>query len=423
MSAPLAARLRPRQLAEFRGQSHLLAEGAPLERMASRGELSSLLLWGPPGVGKTTLARLLADAANAHFIRMSAVTAGVKDVREALDEARRLEQPPVLFVDEVHRFNKAQQDAFLHAVEEGVVVFMGATTENPSFEVNSALLSRLQVFRLAALDAQALQAILDLALTDRERGLGVAMEVPAELREILVEAADGDARRMLNLLDAAAALSENGRLEAAHLQSAMQQRLQRFDKGGDVFHDQISALHKSIRGTAPDAALYWCTRMLASGCDPLYVARRLVRAASEDIGNADPRALRIALDAWETYERLGSPEGELAIEQAVLYLASAPKSNAAYTASRRAREFVASHGSSEVPVHLRNAPTRLLKDLGHGAEYRYPHDEPDAYAAGVSYFPDDIAAPPRFYEPVARGLEIRIAEKLARLAERDRTRR
>ncbi len=416
---PLAARMRPRHLGEFHGQRQLLAEGAALQRMAATGEIKSLVLWGPPGVGKTTLARLLADAAGAQLLRMSAVTAGVKDVRDALEQARALPRPPVLFVDEVHRFNKVQQDAFLHAVEEGVVVFMGATTENPAFEMNSALLSRLQVFQLTPLTESDLGEILDAALGDAQRGLAGRVALPADLRAILIDASGGDARRLLNLLEATVAVAGGEPVTRQHLEAALQEPLVRFDKRGDHFYDQISALHKSIRGSAPDAALYWCMRMLRGGCDPSYIARRLLRAASEDIGIADPRALRIALDAWQAYERLGSPEGELAIAEATLYLACAAKSNATYNAMRRAEAHVRAHGHQAVPLHLRNAPTQLSRALGHGAEYRYPHDEPDAFAAGVDYFPDGATPEEPFYQPVPRGLEIRIREKLERLAARD----
>jgi putative ATPase len=410
--APLAERLRPRRLEEVVGQRHLLGPGMPLARVAETGRIHSMLLWGPPGTGKTTLARLLADASGARWVSLSAVLAGVKEVRAAVADAElALEsgQRTVLFVDEVHRFNKAQQDAFLPHVERGTVTFIGATTENPSFEVNAALLSRARVYVLKALEPAELQAVVDRALP-----LFPGLTFSPEARELLVDLADGDARRALNLVDVIGQLAEGGLADEALVMHAAGTRYRRFDKGGDLFYDQISALHKAVRGSDPDAALYWLCRMLDGGCDPLYVARRVVRMASEDVGNADPRALQLALAAWDAYERLGSPEGELAIAQTVLYLASVPKSNAAYVAFSEAREHVARTPTHEVPLHLRNAPTRLMKQLGHGKGYRYAHDESDAYAAGERYWPDGLAAE-RYYRPVDRGLEAQIRARLERL--------
>jgi putative ATPase len=416
--------MRPRSLEAFTGQSHILGPGKPLRRAIEQGQLHSMILWGPPGTGKTTLAKLFAEQTNAEFLILSAVMAGVKDIRAAVETAARVRAQEgrltLLFIDEAHRFNKAQQDAFLPYVENGTIIFIGATTENPSFELNSALLSRARTYTLKRLEPDALRRIVDAALEDREHGLGArALMLEETLRDRLAQAADGDARRALNLLEIAADLAEtNGVIPEAVVNEIIAGGVRRFDKGGDDFYDQISALHKSVRGSSPDAALYWLVRMLDGGCDPLYIARRLVRMASEDIGNADPRALALALDAWDVQERLGSPEGELALAQAVLYLACAAKSNAVYTAYHAARSDIGKTGSLEVPVHLRNAPTRLMKELGYGKAYRYPHDEPEAYAAGERYFPEAMA-PVRYYRPVNRGLEIRIAEKLAHLRELD----
>ncbi len=421
---PLADRMRPRSLDAFTGQSHILGPGKPLRRAIEQGQLHSMILWGPPGTGKTTLAKLFAEQTNAEFLILSAVMAGVKDIRAAVETAARVRAQEgrltILFIDEAHRFNKAQQDAFLPYVENGTIIFIGATTENPSFELNSALLSRARTYTLKRLEPDALRRIVDAALEDREHGLGErALVLEEALRDRLAQAADGDARRALNLLEIAADLAEtNGVIPEAVLNEVIAGGMRRFDKGGDDFYDQISALHKSVRGSSPDASLYWLVRMLDGGCDPLYIARRLVRMASEDIGNADPRALALALDAWDVMERLGSPEGELALAQAVLYLACAAKSNAVYTAYNAARSDVGKTGSLEVPVHLRNAPTRLMKELGYGKAYRYAHDEPEAYAAGEHYFPEGMS-PVRYYRPVNRGLEIRIAEKLAHLRELD----
>lgn len=418
---PLAARLRPQNLEKFIGQSHLIAPGKPLHSAITQSKLHSMILWGPAGVGKTTLAELLAQSANAEIERLSAVLAGVKDIREVVERAlerQKLGKKTVLFVDEVHRFNKAQQDAFLPSVERGTIILIGATTENPSFQLNNALLSRARVYVLKSLDENDLLKVIDQALIS-ERGLQNKFSMDPELRLQLVRYADGDARQALNLLEIAADFAVGSEITAETIKEVLSTSVRRFDHHGEYFYDQISALHKSVRGSDPDAALYWFARMIDGGCDPFYLARRIIRMATEDIGNADPRALDLALQAWDAYEKLGSPEGDLALAQAVVYCACCAKSNAVYVAYGKARADVEKHGALDVPLHLRNAPTKLMKQLDYGKGYRYAHNEEDAFAAGETYLPEKLIGA-RYYEPVARGLEIKIKEKLDDLRQRNR---
>ncbi len=417
---PLADRMRPRKLDQVFGQSHLLAPGKPLRQAIEANKLHSMIFWGPPGTGKTTIARLIAEYSDARFITLSAVLAGVKDIRDAIEQARQFQGPTVLFIDEVHRFNKAQQDAFLPHIEDGTILFVGATTENPSFELNNALLSRTRTYVLKPIQAEDIEQVIRRALDDREQGLGeLGLSIDADACALLAQVADGDARRALTYLEIISDLAEDSQINAALVGEIAQQGPRRFDKGGDVFYEQISALHKSVRGSDPDAALYWFCRMIDAGCDPRYIARRVVRMAVEDIGIADPRGLELCLNGWQTFERLGSPEGELAIAQGIVYLACAAKSNALYSAYKQAMQDAHDSGSLEVPMHLRNAPTRFMEEQGYGDDYRYAHDEADAFAAGETYLPEALLDR-QYYHPVERGLEIKIAEKLERLRKANR---
>lgn len=419
---PLASRMRPKRLSQYIGQSHLLASGKPLRAAIDSSQLHSMILWGPPGVGKTTIARLISEVCDVHFQSLSAVLSGVKDIRQAISIAKQAKvgsgRKTLLFVDEVHRFNKSQQDAFLPHVEDGTLVFVGATTENPSFELNNALLSRARIYKLKSLDIGQLVEVLKQAIGLDQELADKSVSASDEVLTVIARAADGDARRALNILEVASDMAGGAGLTEALLGEVFGDELRRFDKGGDIFYEQISALHKSVRGSDPDASLYWFVRMIDGGCDPVYIARRVVRMATEDIGNADPRALEIALNAWSVQERLGSPEGELAIAQAVAYLAVAAKSNAVYAAVNAIKQAVADTGSLEVPLHIRNAPTAMMEQMGYGEDYQYAHNHEDAFVPGESYVPPELQGR-QFYHPVARGMETKISEKLDYLRKRN----